>query len=180
MFKILSIYICRKKYIKCNIWRVAVRPSYIRPIYRTGVPRTARFLKVKVSLLLEFRIASLSHWFPTLREFGDLIFKGQKSNKLLKIRPLRCLETSGIKYPVTRLHIQQARRPQLYAAKVKNRASSYFICAFWNIMWWTKSASQIVMNISSADSPTYLPQTKKNGHFSFVWIRIDSLRDEIQ
>jgi len=38
MFKILSTYICWKKYIKCNIWRVAVRPSYIWD---------ARFLKVK-------------------------------------------------------------------------------------------------------------------------------------
>jgi hypothetical protein len=38
MFKILSTYICLKKYIKCNIWRVAVRPSYIWD---------ARFLKVK-------------------------------------------------------------------------------------------------------------------------------------
>ena len=38
MFKILSTYSCCKKYIKCNIWRVAVRPSYIQD---------ARFLKVK-------------------------------------------------------------------------------------------------------------------------------------
>ena len=38
MFKILSTYVCLKKYIKCNIWRVAVRPSYIQD---------ARFLKVK-------------------------------------------------------------------------------------------------------------------------------------
>ena len=37
MFKILSNYSCCKKYIKCNIWRVAVRPSYIQD---------ARFLKV--------------------------------------------------------------------------------------------------------------------------------------
>ena len=41
MFKILSTYICWKKiYIKCNIWRVAVRPSYIED---------ARFLKVKAA-----------------------------------------------------------------------------------------------------------------------------------
>jgi hypothetical protein len=38
MFKILSTYICWEKCIKCNIWRVAVRPSYIWD---------ARFLKVK-------------------------------------------------------------------------------------------------------------------------------------
>ena len=38
MFKILSTYICWKKNIKCNIWSVAVRPSYIWD---------ARFLKVK-------------------------------------------------------------------------------------------------------------------------------------
>jgi hypothetical protein len=37
MFKILSTYGCWKKYIKCNIWWVAVRPSYIQD---------ARFLKV--------------------------------------------------------------------------------------------------------------------------------------
>jgi len=29
MFKILSTYICWKKYIKCIVWRVVVRPSYI-------------------------------------------------------------------------------------------------------------------------------------------------------
>ena len=29
MFKILSTYTCWKKYIKCNIWRVALRLSYI-------------------------------------------------------------------------------------------------------------------------------------------------------
>jgi len=42
MFKILSTNFCWKKkyiYIKCNIWRVAVRPSYIWD---------ARFLKVKI------------------------------------------------------------------------------------------------------------------------------------
>jgi hypothetical protein len=39
MFKILSTYICWKKYIKCNMWRVAVRPSYIED---------AGFLKVKL------------------------------------------------------------------------------------------------------------------------------------
>jgi hypothetical protein len=38
MFKILSAYICLKKYIKCNIWRVAIRPSYIKD---------AGFLRVK-------------------------------------------------------------------------------------------------------------------------------------
>jgi hypothetical protein len=37
MFKILSTYICWKKYIKCNIWRVAVCQSYIYD---------AQFLKV--------------------------------------------------------------------------------------------------------------------------------------
>jgi hypothetical protein len=29
MFKILSTYICWKRNIKCNIWRLGVRPSYI-------------------------------------------------------------------------------------------------------------------------------------------------------
>jgi hypothetical protein len=43
MFKILSTYSC-KKYIKCNIWRVAVRPSYIEK---------ARFLKVEVAHLVQ-------------------------------------------------------------------------------------------------------------------------------
>jgi hypothetical protein len=41
MFKILSTYICLKKYIKCNIWMVAVPPSYIKD---------AGFLKVNTSL----------------------------------------------------------------------------------------------------------------------------------
>ena len=39
VFKIPSTYICWKKYIKCNIWRVAVRLSYIWD---------AGFLKVKM------------------------------------------------------------------------------------------------------------------------------------
>jgi hypothetical protein len=38
MFKVLVLIFVGKKYIKCNIWRVAVRPSYIQD---------ARFLKVK-------------------------------------------------------------------------------------------------------------------------------------
>jgi hypothetical protein len=41
MFKILSTYICWKKYIKCNISRVPLRPSYIED---------AGFLKVNVEL----------------------------------------------------------------------------------------------------------------------------------
>jgi hypothetical protein len=45
MFKILSTYSCWKKYIKCNIWRVAVRPSYIWD---------ARFLKVNRTTLQVF------------------------------------------------------------------------------------------------------------------------------
>ena len=45
MFKILSTYICRKKYIKCNIWRVAIRPSYIWD---------ARFLKVNIHALTDY------------------------------------------------------------------------------------------------------------------------------
>jgi hypothetical protein len=42
MFKILSTYISwkKKKYIKCNIWRVTVHPSYVWD---------ARFLKVNFS-----------------------------------------------------------------------------------------------------------------------------------
>ena len=43
MFKILSTYICLKKYIKCNIWRVAVRPPYIQD---------GRFLKVKKQIFV--------------------------------------------------------------------------------------------------------------------------------
>ena len=53
MFKILSTYICCKKYIKCNIWRVAVRPSYIYD---------ARFLKVnKVLHTGTYNIELLGH-----------------------------------------------------------------------------------------------------------------------
>jgi hypothetical protein len=49
MFKILSILIFNeKKFIKCNIWRVAVRPSYIY---------NARFLKVKY--LLQYNVILL-------------------------------------------------------------------------------------------------------------------------
>ena len=43
MFKILSTCICWKKmYMKCNIWRAAVRPSYIWD---------ARLLKVNIKKL---------------------------------------------------------------------------------------------------------------------------------
>ena len=54
IFKILSTYICWKKYIKCKIWRVAVRPSYIEDAW---------FLKVKVwphSLAEQTQISILS------------------------------------------------------------------------------------------------------------------------
>jgi len=50
MFKILSSYICFKKYIKCNIWWVAVRPSYIQD---------ARFLKVNDAKITYFFQGSL-------------------------------------------------------------------------------------------------------------------------
>jgi hypothetical protein len=41
MFKVLSTYICWKKYIKCNIWMVAERGH---PIYRThGSERLTRW-----------------------------------------------------------------------------------------------------------------------------------------
>ena len=73
---------------------------------------------------------SLRHRFPTFREFGDLIFKGEMSNKFLKIRPLRCIETSGIKYPVTRLHIKEQEDLSFTNAETKNLVSSYFICVF--------------------------------------------------
>ena len=54
MFKILSIYSCWKKYIKCNIWRVAVRPSYIKD---------ARFLKVKQKTVLTPSWDSTCFWW---------------------------------------------------------------------------------------------------------------------
>jgi len=58
MFKILSAYICWKKYIKCNIWRVAVRPSYIQD---------ARFLKVNE--LTSFQLVKIPRilWNPKVR-----------------------------------------------------------------------------------------------------------------
>jgi hypothetical protein len=50
MFKILSTYICWKKYIKCNIWREVVRPSYVK---------NAWFLKIKPSAQLAYSIISV-------------------------------------------------------------------------------------------------------------------------
>jgi hypothetical protein len=47
MFKILSTYSRGKKYIKCNIWSVAVRLSYIQD---------ARFLKVKPMRLIFYEL----------------------------------------------------------------------------------------------------------------------------
>jgi hypothetical protein len=47
MFKLLSTYICWTKYMKCNIWRVAVRPSYIEG---------ARFLKVKAMSVWDWQL----------------------------------------------------------------------------------------------------------------------------
>jgi hypothetical protein len=41
MFKILNTYICLKKYIKCNIWRVAVCPSYIQDAWLLKVKGTS-------------------------------------------------------------------------------------------------------------------------------------------
>jgi hypothetical protein len=47
MFKILSTNICLKKYVKWNIWKVVVRPSYIED---------ARFLKVKIPLFVQLTV----------------------------------------------------------------------------------------------------------------------------
>jgi len=54
MFKILGTYICGKKYIKCNIWRVAVRPSYIKD---------GRFLKVNARLTINVKTSVATERF---------------------------------------------------------------------------------------------------------------------
>jgi hypothetical protein len=58
MFKILSTYICWKKYIKCNIWRLAVRPSYIWD---------ARFLKVNAYINIIQRFVKTGTEYETIR-----------------------------------------------------------------------------------------------------------------
>jgi hypothetical protein len=71
MFKILSTYSCSRKYIKCNIWRVAVHPSYIQD---------ARFLKVKwgsgktiLDMLIKLLKFFYPNWgFPTLTGFSTM------------------------------------------------------------------------------------------------------------
>jgi len=71
MFKIISTYICWKIYIKCNIWRVVVRPSYISD---------ARFLKVNV-----------------YKYFGLMLWKWIKiSRESLIIKPTRCTNFSNL------------------------------------------------------------------------------------
>ena len=53
MFKILSTYICRKKYIKCNIWWVVLHPSYIEDAW---------FLKVNYkSCMLPTEVRERAH-----------------------------------------------------------------------------------------------------------------------
>ena len=77
MFKILSTYICCKKiYIKCNIWTVAVRPSYIQD---------ARFLKVKPICNL-FVILTLFHNVNNL-----LLEEKSEGAECLRIRSAMCL-----------------------------------------------------------------------------------------
>jgi hypothetical protein len=49
MFKILVLIVVEKKYIKCNIWRVAVRLSYIQK---------ARFLNVDCCYSALFTIST--------------------------------------------------------------------------------------------------------------------------
>ena len=65
MFKILSTYICWKKYIKCNIWRVAVRPSYIQD---------ARFLKVKYAYQ-GIRASKSNMTFSNSSNFWSILLK---------------------------------------------------------------------------------------------------------
>jgi len=62
-----------KKYIKCNIWRVAVRPSYIQD---------ARFLKIKlistVGQVLYLRRQTIEHLNP------KIMYISQETNRLLR------------------------------------------------------------------------------------------------
>jgi hypothetical protein len=73
MFKIRSAYICWKKYIKCNIWRIAVRPSYVYD---------ARFLKVNEAIwprMFENRVAGGGGIFgPYSRELEKLQYCNHK------------------------------------------------------------------------------------------------------
>jgi hypothetical protein len=64
MFKILSTYICIKISIKCNIWRVAVRPSYIQD---------ARFLKVNYSVVVAIDFVILKGISNTLVTINTVI-----------------------------------------------------------------------------------------------------------
>ena len=60
MFKILSTYICWKKYIKCNIWGVVVHPSYIDD---------ARFLKVNPRSKVQLQKLTSSQLFKKFSVF---------------------------------------------------------------------------------------------------------------
>ena len=71
MFKILSTYICWKKYIKCNIWRVAVRTSYIQDAW---------FLKVNDNM------HTLPTLLPRLTE-NIVVFINKKSRSCAALVP---------------------------------------------------------------------------------------------
>ena len=98
MFKILSTYICWKKiYIKCNIWRVAVRPSYIWD---------ARLLTL---YLLTWRI----WWAPNNASNRQIVFNSAfkglevKILNLLGRSPYRSFESSVSGHQLTRRNISE-------------------------------------------------------------------------
>jgi hypothetical protein len=69
---------------------------------------------VEVSVLMGYGTASLGNWCPTFqRQYNCMIIRGRMSSEVIrpwKMRPPRCLETSGIDHPVMLCHILEERR----------------------------------------------------------------------
>ena len=94
MSKILSTYSCLKKYIKGNIWRVAVRRSYIQDARFLKVKKLADlflrcfkpFLQLHILVLVKSNNSLFAcHQVPCISTLGNLLLVQTMHNKLTDI-----------------------------------------------------------------------------------------------
>jgi len=75
-------------------------------------------MEPEITILLEYDVASRDYTFPTFRSV--FVFKGLevRTSRLLMIRPVRFVETSGERYPTTQRHIPQEEIPHPHRREI--------------------------------------------------------------